>query len=95
MYSVSSDAFEYDQNKGMGELEWTSRKAVKPLSERRYPSALDAMIDNGVQVFFVDKKTFDDVNNSDDHGYDILVGLASENMQRGTNVKSLKDLDWK
>lgn len=53
MYSVSSDAFEYDQNKGMGELEWTSRKAVKPLSEKRYPSALDAMVENGVQVYFV------------------------------------------
>ena len=93
MYSVPSDNFDFDPSKGMGEKEWTSNKPVKPLSEIKYPSALDAMIENGVQVYFVDKKTFDAINNSDNYGYGILVGLASENEKRGKNIKLLKDLN--
>lgn len=94
MYAVSSATFNYDPHKGMGEKEWTSHEPVKPLSETRYPSALDAMIENGVQVYFVDKKTFDAINNSNNQGYDILVGQASENEKRGEHIKSLKDLNW-
>lgn len=93
MYTVPSDTFDYNPHKGMGEREWTSREPVKPLSETRYPSALDAMIENGVQVYFVDKKIFGKLNNSDDYGYHILIGLTSENKRRGKNIRSLKDLD--
>lgn len=94
MYAFSSDTFDYDPNKGMGEKEWTSQESVKPLSEEKYTSALDAMIENGAQVYFVDKKTFDDINNSDNHGYNILIGLTSENERNNKNIRSLKDLDW-
>jgi hypothetical protein len=94
MYTVSSDSFDFDPSKGMGEKEWTSNKPVKPLSEIRCSSALDEMIKNGVQVYFVDKKTFDEINNSDNYGYTILINLISENERRGKNIKSLKDLDW-
>lgn len=94
MYAFPSDTFEYDPHKGMGDKEWTSRKSVKPLSEVRYASALDAMIENGVQVYFVDKKTFEDVGSSDNHGYTILTGLTSENERNNRNVRSLKDLGW-
>lgn len=94
MYAFPSDTFDYDPNKGMGDNEWTSRKSVKPLSELRYTSALDAMIENGVQVYFVDKKTFDDINNSDNHGYNILIGLTSENERNNKNARSLKDINW-
>ncbi len=93
MYAVSSDTFDFDPDKGMGEKEWTSRKPVRPKSETRYPSALDAMVQNGVQVYFVDKKTFDEINSADNAGYDILTELVSENERRGENVKSLKNLD--
>jgi len=66
----------------MGEKEWTSREPVKPLSETEHPSALDAMIENGVQVYFVDKKTFDEIAAADDHGRQLLASLRSENMRR-------------
>jgi len=94
MYAFPSDTFDYDPNKGMGDKEWTSPESVKPLSEVQYPSALDAMVENGVQVYFVDKKTFDDINNSDNQGYGILIGLTSENERNNKNVRSLKDLGW-
>jgi hypothetical protein len=90
MYTVPSDTFDYDPNKGMGDKEWTSHEPVRPISETRYISALDAMIGNGIQVYFVDKKTFDDINNSDNYGYDILVNMKSENEERDENIKSLK-----
>lgn len=94
MYTFSTDTFDYDPNKGMGDKEWTSRESVKPVSEVQCPSALDTMIENGVQVYFVDKKTFDDINNSDNQGYNVLIGITSENENRGENVRSLKDLNW-
>lgn len=93
IYALSSETFNCDPNKGMGDKEWTSRESVKPLSEVRYPSALDAMIENGVQIYFVDKKTFDEINNSDNHGYNILTGLTSENERSGKNVRPLKDFE--
>ena len=94
MYAFPNDTFNYNPNKGMGEKEWTSRESVKPLSEEQYTSALDAMMENGVQVYFVDKKTFDEINNSDNHGYNILINLTSENERNNKNVRYLKDLNW-
>lgn len=94
MYTVSSDTFIFDPDKGMREKEWTSREPVKPLSETKMPSALNAMIENGAQVYFVDKKTFDVINNSDDYGYSILTKIVSENERTNKNVKPLKDLNW-
>jgi hypothetical protein len=93
LYTLPSDTFKYDPNKGMGDKEYTSREPVKPLYEERHTSALDAMIENGVQVYFVDKKTFDGINNSQDHGYSILTRIVSENERRGKNIQSLKNLD--
>ena len=94
MYAFPSTTFDYNPNKGMGDKEWTSRESVKPLSEVQYPSALNAMMENGVQVYFVDKKNFNEINNSDNHGYNILIGLTSENEKNNTNVRPLKDLGW-
>ncbi len=94
MYTVSSDTFDFDPNKGMGEREWVSKVPVKPLSEKHFESALDAMIENGVQVYFVDENTFETTNNSSNHGYSILIGLTSENEKRGQNIRNLKELNW-
>ncbi|HEU0051389.1 MAG TPA: hypothetical protein VFQ60_05040 [Patescibacteria group bacterium] len=90
IYSVPSDTFDYDPDKGLREKEWTSREPVKPLAETRYPSALDTMIEHGVQVYFVDKQIFDEIKNSKNHGFSILKNLHSENERRGKNISSWK-----
>src|SRR5687767_10509331 len=41
IYILSSEAFSFDSNKGMGDLEWTSTQAVVPIKEMVYDSALD------------------------------------------------------
>jgi len=89
-YTVPSDTFDYNPNLGMGDKEWTSREPVKPLAEVFYPSALDTMIENGVNVYFVDKKAFDDMNEADDYGLSILLSLTSENQRRGKVIKPLR-----
>ncbi len=94
MYTVSSDTFDFDPEKGMGEKEWVSKVPVKPLSETKFNSALDAMIENGVQVYFVDENTFEAINNSSNHGYGILIRLTSENEKRGQSIRNLKELNW-
>ncbi len=94
MYTVSSETFDFDPDKGMGEKEWTSSKPVRTQSETNYSSALETMTDNGVQVYFVDEETFDEINRSRDHGLSILLNEISDNERRGNNnFKSLKDLD--
>jgi len=89
IYEVPSDTFDYNPNLGMGEKEWTSREPVKPINETSHSSTLDVMVDNGVQVYFVDKKTFDDIWDADDYRKEIIFGLTSENSRRGKNVKVL------
>lgn len=92
MYEVPSDTFSYAPDVGMGDKEWTSREPVRPTRETDYPSALDAMVENGINVYFVDKAMFDAMNNADDHGFSILLSLTSENKLRNKVVKPLEDL---
>lgn len=89
IYEVPSDTFDYNPNLGMGEKEWTSSEPVKPTAEISHQSTLDTMIDNGVQVYFVDKKTFNAIWDADDHGKEIVYGLISENSRRAKNIKTL------
>jgi hypothetical protein len=82
IYEVSSDNFDYKSDLGMGEKEWTSSKPTKPLKETFYTSTLDTMIENSVNVYFVDGETFENIKNSEDHGLSILNSLISENQKR-------------
>jgi hypothetical protein len=88
MYEVSSENFDFNPNVGMGEKEWTSKKAVNPTGETNYPSSLETMIDNGVYVFFVNKETFIKIKNSEDHGFEILSTLTPENMRKKPNTQT-------
>jgi len=89
IYEVPSDSFDYNPNLGMGDKEWTSREPVKPINETVCPSSLDTMIDNGVQVYFVDKKTFKKIWSAEDYGKEIVFNLTSENRRQGRNVKTI------
>ena len=87
IYVLPSDTFSTEAGRGMGEYEWASTERVKPVKNLEYHSALDAMLENGIQVYFIDKETHKQIKESKDHGYSILKGLNSENKQRGINVK--------
>lgn len=89
VYVLPSETFSCDPHKGLGEYEWTTRDSVKPIKTIEYPSAIDAMMENGVQVYFIDQETRDRIDNSADHGFAILSSLESENMRRGIKVKPL------
>jgi hypothetical protein len=75
IYSLSSDTFDTDLEKGLGELEYTSVDAVEPLGKETFDSGLDAMIQHGVQVYFVDREIFKEIKISSDHGEKIVAGL--------------------
>ncbi len=92
MYEVPSETFAFDPDLGMGDKEWTSRAPVKPVAETDFPSALDAMIENGVNVYFVNRATFDAIRNAHDHGLSTLLSLTSENELRNKVTRPLEDL---
>lgn len=83
IYSLASDTFDYHPNRGMKEREWTSSVPVKPHNQEFHPSALESMIENGVQVYFVDDATFKRIDTAQDHGHTILLSLQSVNEERG------------
>jgi hypothetical protein len=76
VYSLPSDTFENDPEKGLRELEWTSGKSVIPFEKEFVPSAIDDMVKNGVLVYFVDKETFQEFQSAPDGGDSILNSLA-------------------
>lgn len=92
IYVLPSDSFEINRGRGLGNDEYASKEPVKPVKTIEYPSAVDAMIENGVQVYFIDQDTYEKIQTSKDHGCAIFNSLKSENQRRGTSVNSLKDL---
>ncbi len=75
IYFLPSDSFETDPEKSPSAREWTSKNPVKPSDKKDYKSGLQAMLENGVEVYFVEKETFDRIQKSDDHGLKILKTL--------------------
>jgi len=90
IYVLPSDTFACDPNKGLGVYEWTSKEKVKPVKKIEFPSTLDAMIENGVQVYFIDEETHKKIGESKDHGLSIYRELESENQKKGVNVREFK-----
>lgn len=84
-YELSGEQFFCDSSKKP--LEWTSKTNVKPLSKEVFGSALDAMIDHGVQVYFVDEFVLEEFRHADDK-VAVLKKLTSENQMRGLDAPS-------
>ncbi len=75
IYHLPAIGFSSDLNKGMGDMEWTNKNSVKPIKKEVFSSGEQAMKDLGVNVYFVDRKTFKAINDSNDHGRSIILGL--------------------
>ena len=91
IYVLPSDSFKINQGRGLGNYEYVSKEPVAPIKTIEYPSAVDAMIENGVQVYFIDQDTYEKIQASKDHGWSIYSKLESENQRRGINIKLLED----
>jgi hypothetical protein len=82
IYELASDNFS-NVEPGTDHPEWTSAEKVKPRRIEEITSAVDAMIENGVQLYFVDHATFDRIHaDTQNFGLDILKTLKSENERR-------------
>lgn len=89
IYSLPSDNFMSDTEKDKPKQEWVSNTKVSPSDKVLYKSGLDAMIKNGVQVYFVDRDTFDQIKKAKDLGIKILNSIQSENQKLGSNIMKL------
>lgn len=76
---------------------WISKEPIKPLTKLEFDSALNTMLQFGVQVFFVDEATFASIQNAKDDGRALLMELErsgkSENHIRNINPKPLFDYE--
>lgn len=89
IYHLPPESFENDPTKGMKGNEWTSKTAVKPTNVEYYDSGLQAMLDSGVQVYFVDQETFQrykDMEKKEEIIED-LKKRQSENQVRNVGVR--------
>lgn len=90
IYSLPIDSFEFDTD--LAKLQWeaVTKIAVKPTRSDIYESGLDAMLQHGVQVFFLNQEEFYAVINSDDHGLSLLLEWQDtdklENKKRGMRL---------
>lgn len=90
IYHLPPETFEVDLTKGLREYEWTSSVPVKPTKKEVYESGFDAMLDSGVQVYVVNTEIFNQIKQSEDHGFTILQNIQSENQKLNRNYKSFK-----
>jgi hypothetical protein len=89
LYTLPGKTFSSDPNRGMGNEEWASPVAVKPIEVNKFDSVLDAMIDDGVQVYFVSDELYKEMISSGKPKYEFLKEITSENQYRNLNIKSL------
>lgn len=92
VYELSSESFSVDPKFTKSSKEWTSKEPIKPVKKIDYDSGLEAMIENNVQVYFVDKKTFTQIQESEDNGNSIIRSLKSVNQERGKNIVKIPDI---
>lgn len=76
IYTLPNTTFENDPLKGMRELEWTSKEPVTPTGKEVVSSVLEDMIKHGVKIFFVDKDTYSDIQQSDDAGESFVKSVT-------------------
>ncbi len=97
IYSLPGKQFYQNLDIGM-KTEYVSKEEIEPIKEEDYASALEAMILNEVQVFFVDGETLDKfkkaIKKSAKEGLEealkILESLESENQKTGRNIRSFR-----
>ena len=86
IYALPSDGFVSRANIGMRGSEWTNNKPIKPLYKFDFSSTLEAMINLGIQVFFMDESVFEKFSNADyPEQREILASLQSENEKANRN----------
>lgn len=90
LYQLPSETFDFDPTKPMGNREWTSRASVKPIQSEHCPSTIDALIEAGVQVYFVNDAMFAKIRSEKNAGFETLLTLTSENMRQGKNVRKYR-----
>lgn len=78
IYHLPPKGFSSDPTKGMGDMEWTNTKKVRPIKKEVYTSGEQAMKELGVNLYFVNRRTFRAINKSKDHGRKIILSLSPE-----------------
>jgi len=79
IYELPDANFTSDPNRWS--KEWATKEKIKPRDKIHFDSALRAMIDNGVKVYFTDKQTFEDKIKGKKVSIDFLennLGLIAE-----------------
>ena len=58
IYTLPTETFGVDPNKGLGLFEWTSQQNVKPTAKKYFSSGLAAMREYGVKIYVVNQEIF-------------------------------------
>lgn len=92
IYKVRSNSFEPYLGKGMKGYEWITKDTVEHTEALEYDSTLEAMLNYGVQVYFIDKEFYNAMKKHRGPAYDVIkkFGLKSENQKQGINVREFE-----
>lgn len=89
VYELPPEDFSCDPNKGMGKLEWVSKSPVPVLEKTEYENILDALIKQGVRVYFVDPEFFEKYRNATIAEKDELIRTIVPENERRKKVKKI------
>lgn len=91
LYVFSSDSFEPNPKGGHGKREWASQVPVKPIGQEEFPSIIEEVMKEGMQVYIMDRSMYQSLHEAkDEEGFNaILRATESENQRRGINVRPL------
>jgi hypothetical protein len=91
IYKLPGDSFSNDPSKGL-KSEWVSKKNIKPIDRTDYDSALEAMLENGLQVYFVDDNFLEMINKIKmPEGMDELIKI----LQEAKSENQIKNINYK
>lgn len=81
IYKLPSGDFEVTPQTELKEHEFVSRQSVTPDSFETYPNALTAFSHNNIDVYFVNKTTFDQIVEAGDKGRDKYLKTVAKYTQ--------------
>lgn len=85
IYRLPGMTFEPEPSNVMGGMEWVNKVPITPIDSVEHESGLQAMLEHGVEVYFVNQETFDAIKKSDDHGYEIIQSLEPYQKDSGSS----------
>lgn len=75
-------------------VEWVCSKPIVPLDSVEFDSAIKAMLELGVQLFYISQAQLDEHDKRPDEGWKKLLSIESENQKHNIGIRDLSKFPY-